>query len=78
MRSLDTCNERAPEKLTVKRISGSLKREPLLPRVSEHSRDAERTEETTSDSVDSPCPRGTVNGTAENSTPQSARKDDER
>ena len=79
MRSLDTCNERAPEKLTGKRISGSLKRESLLPRVSEHSKDAENTEETTSDSVESsPCPRGTVNGTAENSTPQSARKDDER
>ena len=48
----------------------------MLPRVSEHSRDAERTEETSSDSTGSPGLRGTVTGTAENSAPQTARKDD--
>lgn len=50
----------------------------MLPRVSEHSRDAEAepTEETTSDTIDSPCIRGTVCATAENSVPQTARNDD--
>ena len=74
MKSLDTCNERAPEKFTEKRRSfGSLKREPMLPRVSEHSNDAEAADETTSDSIDSPCPRGTLTVTAQSSIPQTAR-----
>ena len=71
MKSLDTCNERAPEKLTEGRRSSmspskSPSRKNLLPRVSEHKSEQSlggEVDERETDSMETPYPRGTVHGT---------------
>ena len=71
MKSLDTCNERAPEKLTESRRSSmspskSPSRKNLLPRVSEHKSENSLGGEANdgdTDSMETPYPQGSVHGT---------------